>query len=176
MSRATRAWLLAGLLGVVVIALDQASKAVVRAQIALGEQIDVFGPLGLTQTHNTGVSWGLASGTGAPLIISTLVALGVIFYIFSRNPARPGMWVACGLLTGGAIGNLIDRVAAGHVTDFIELPPWPPFNVADVCITFGVVLLVLIFIREGIRDERERKHREQAESRLEGADGEREGG
>lgn len=176
MSRSTRAWLLAGLLCAAVIAVDQASKAVVRAQVVIGEEIDVFGPLGLTQTRNTGVSWGLASGTGAPLIVLMVAALGVIVYLFARDPGRPWMWVACGLLAGGAIGNLVDRVAAGHVTDFIELPPWPPFNVADVCITFGVVLLVLIFLREGIREERERKQQEQAGSGPEGADGEREGG
>lgn len=160
MTPAKRAWLLAGVLCAVVIAADQITKAIVRAQIVLGEEIDVFGPLGLTQTHNTGVSWGLASGAGAPLVILTLVALGVIVYLFARDPARPGMWLACGLLAGGAVGNLIDRVAAGHVTDFIELPPWPPFNVADVCVTFGVVLLVLIYLREGIREERARKQGE----------------
>ncbi|HEY2716041.1 MAG TPA: signal peptidase II [Solirubrobacterales bacterium] len=160
MSGAKRAWLLAGALCALVIALDQVSKAIVRAQVVIGEQIDVFGPLGLTQTHNTGVSWGLASGTGAPLVIITVAALGVIVYLFARDPARPGMWVACGLVAGGAVGNLIDRVAAGHVTDFIELPPWPPFNVADVCITFGVAILVLIYLREAIREERARKQGE----------------
>jgi signal peptidase II len=159
-SGAKRAWLLAGALCALVIALDQVSKAIVRAQVVIGEQIDVFGPLGLTQTHNTGVSWGLASGTGAPLVIITVAALGVIVYLFARDPARPGMWVACGLVAGGAVGNLIDRVAAGHVTDFIELPPWPPFNVADVCITFGVAILVLIYLREAIREERARKQGE----------------
>jgi signal peptidase II len=155
-----RAWLLAGGLCAAVIVVDQVAKQVVRSQIVLGEQIDVFGPLGLTQTRNTGVSWGLASGAGAPLVILMLAALAVIIYLFAQNPARPGMWVASGLLAGGAIGNLIDRVASGHVTDFIELPPWPPFNVADVCITFGVVLLVLIYLREGIREERARKQGE----------------
>jgi signal peptidase II len=160
MSRPTRAWLLAGTLCAAVILADQVTKAIVRAQIVLGEEIDVFGPLGLTQTHNTGVSWGLASGAGAPLVIVTLAALGVIVYLFARAPDRPGMWVACGLLAGGAVGNLIDRVAAGHVTDFIELPPWPPFNVADICVTFGVVILILIYLREGIREERARKQEE----------------
>ncbi len=160
MSGAKRAWVLAGALCAAVIVLDQVAKAVVRAQIVVGEQLDVLGPLGLTQTHNTGVSWGLASGTGAPLVIVTVVALGVIVYLFSRAPERPGMGVACGLVAGGAVGNLIDRVAAGHVTDFIELPPWPPFNVADVCITFGVAILVLIYLREGIREERARKQGE----------------
>jgi signal peptidase II len=162
MRSAGRAWLLAGILAAAVIVIDQISKQIVRSQVVLGEQIDVFGPLGLTQTHNTGVSWGLASGAGAPLVIVTLAALGVIVYLFSQNPTRPGMWVACGLLAGGAIGNLTDRVASGHVTDFIELPPWPPFNVADVCVTFGVVILILIYLREGIREERARKQSEKS--------------
>jgi signal peptidase II len=154
---AGRAWLLAGVLCAAVIVLDQVAKEIVRAQIVLGEEIDVLGPLGLTQTRNTGVAFGLAGGTGAPLIIVMLIALGVVTYLFAQDPTRPGMWVASGLLAGGAVGNLIDRVGAGHVTDFIELPPWPPFNVADVCITFGVVALVLIYLREGVREERERK-------------------
>ena len=160
MTGARRAWLLAGTLCAAVIVVDQVAKAIVRSQIVIGEQVDVFGPLGLTQTHNTGVAFGLAGGTGAPLVILMLVALGVVTYLFAQDPGRPGMWVASGLLAGGAVGNLIDRVGAGHVTDFIELPPWPPFNVADVCITFGVVLLVLIYLREGIREERARKQGE----------------
>ncbi len=160
MTRAQRAWLLAGALGAAVIVVDQVAKAIVRSEIVIGEEIDVLGPLGLTQTHNTGVAFGLAGGTGAPLIIVMLVALGVVTYLFAQDPARPGMWVASGLLAGGAVGNLIDRIGSGHVTDFIELPPWPPFNVADVCITFGVALLVLIYLREGIREERARKQEE----------------
>ena len=160
MTRARRAWLLAGILGAAVIVVDQVAKAIVRSEIVLGEEIDVLGPLGLTQTHNTGVAFGLAGGTGAPLIIVMLAALGVVTYLFAQDPVRPGMWVASGLLAGGAVGNLIDRIGAGHVTDFIELPPWPPFNIADVCITFGVVLLVLIYLREGIREERARKQGE----------------
>jgi len=160
MTRAKRAWLLAGTLCAAVIVVDQVAKAIVRSEIVLGEEIDVLGPLGLTQTHNTGVAFGLAGGTGAPLIIVMLAALGVVTYLFAQDPVRPGMWVASGLLAGGAVGNLIDRIGAGHVTDFIELPPWPPFNVADVSITFGVVLLVLIYLREGIREERARKQGE----------------
>jgi signal peptidase II len=155
-----RAWLLAAVLCAAVIAVDQVAKAVVRSEIVIGEEIDVFGPLGFTHTHNTGVAFGLAGGTGAPLVIVMLIALGVVTYLFARDPARPGMWVASGLLAGGAVGNLIDRIGAGHVTDFVELPPWPPFNVADVCITFGVVFLVLIYLREAIREERARKQGE----------------
>ncbi|HEX2708591.1 MAG TPA: signal peptidase II [Solirubrobacterales bacterium] len=149
---ATRAWCLAGALcGAVVIA-DQAAKAAIEAHVTLGQKIDVLGPLKLTLSHNRGVAFGLAGGSGAALVVITIVALGVVAYLFSRNPTRPGMWIASGLLAGGAFGNLADRVRAGAVTDFIELPHWPPFNLADMSITAGVICLVLIYLREAERE------------------------
>ncbi len=78
----------------------------------------------------------------------TVGALAVIGYLFGREPTRRGMWVAVGLLAGGALGNLIDRVSSGAVTDYIEIGPWPPFNLADVAITAGVLLMVLIYLRD----------------------------
>ncbi len=143
---AQRAWLLAGLLAALVLALDQVAKAIAAERIVIGEQVEVLGPLEFTLAHNRGVAFGLAGGAGTPLVLVTLVALGAVLYLFSRNPARPWMWVAIGLLTGGAIGNLADRVRLGHVTDFIDLPSWPPFNLADVAITVGVVLLVALYL------------------------------
>lgn len=151
MSARARAWCLAGALAALVLAADQIAKAVVEAQLVPGQDVDVLGPLGLTLSHNTGVAFGLAGGAGAPLILITVVALGVVAYLFARNPTRPGMWIAAGLLAGGAIGNLIDRVRADAVTDFIDLPPWPPFNLADVAITAGVVVLVLLYLRDAER-------------------------
>ena len=148
MSATARAWCLAGALCALVLAADQIAKAVVEAQLVPGEEIDVLGPLGLTLTHNRGVAFGLAGGTGAPLILVTLAALAVVVYLFARDPARPGMWVATGLLAGGAIGNLVDRVRADAVTDFVDLSPWPPFNLADVAITAGVILLVFLYLRD----------------------------
>jgi signal peptidase II len=148
----TRAWCRAGAVCAAVLVVDQIAKAIIEAQVTLGEKIDVLGPLGLTLSHNRGVAFGLAGGSGAPLVVITVVALGVVLYLFSRNPTRPGMWIATGLLAGGAIGNLADRVRAGAVTDFIELPHWPPFNLADMSITAGVVLLVLIYLREAERE------------------------
>jgi signal peptidase II len=147
----TRAWALAGALCGLVLVVDQAVKAVIEDRIVLGEKVDVLGPLKLTLSHNEGVAFGLAGGSGAPLVVITLVALGVVLYLFSRNPARPWMWVATGLLAGGAVGNLADRIRMGAVTDFIELPHWPPFNLADMAISAGVVLLVLIYLREAER-------------------------
>jgi signal peptidase II len=150
-SATARAWCLAGALCAIVLIADQAAKAAIEAQLVPGEDVDVLGPLGLTLTHNRGVAFGLAGGAGAPLILITLVALGVVVYLFAHDPARPGMWVATGLLAGGAIGNLVDRVRADAVTDFVDLPPWPPFNFADVAITAGVVLLVFLYLRDAER-------------------------
>jgi signal peptidase II len=147
-SAGARAWSLAGALAAAVLVADQISKAVIEARLVPGEQVDVLGPLGLTLSHNRGVAFGLAGGAGAPLILITVVALGVIAYLFARNPTRPGMWVATGLLAGGAIGNLVDRVRAGEVTDFVDLSPWPAFNIADVAITLGVIVLVFLYSRE----------------------------
>jgi signal peptidase II len=143
-----RAWCLAlGLCGLVVL-LDQATKAIVEANLVPGEQVDVLGPLQLTDSHNTGVAFGLAGGSGAGVIVLTLAALGLILALFARRPERPGMWVAVGLLAGGALGNLADRARVDAVTDFIDLPAWPPFNVADIAITFGVALLAWTYLRE----------------------------
>jgi signal peptidase II len=151
-SGGVRAWCLAGALGAVVVIADQIAKAVVEDRIVLGEKVDVLGPLKLTLSHNRGVAFGLAGGTGVLLVAITLLALGVVAYLFSRDPTRRGMWVATGLLAGGAFGNLIDRIRHDAVTDFIELPSWPPFNLADMSITAGVILLIVIYMREAERE------------------------
>lgn len=151
MSAGARAGWLALALAALVAAADQIAKAMVEASLTPGEQVDVLGPLGLTLSHNRGVAFGLAGGAGAPLILTTLLALGVVVYLFVRDPGRPGMWVATGLVAGGAVGNLIDRLRADAVTDYIDLSPWPPFNLADVAITLGVVLLVYLYLRDSAR-------------------------
>jgi signal peptidase II len=75
------------------------------------------------------------------------VALTLLLSWFARDPARPGLWPAVGLLAGGALGNLADRVRDGAVIDFLDPPNWPAFNLADVAITFGVALLLLAYWR-----------------------------
>jgi signal peptidase II len=146
-----RAWCRAGALCGLIVALDQGAKAAIEANLVPGEQVEVIGPLGLTLSHNRGVAFGLAGGAGLRLILFTVIALGVIAFLFARNPTKPWMWVATGMLAGGAVGNLADRIRADAVTDFIDLPPWPPFNLADVSITFGVLLLVFLNLREAER-------------------------
>ncbi|HVD38134.1 MAG TPA: signal peptidase II [Solirubrobacterales bacterium] len=146
MSAAARAWSLAGILCAAIVAADQAAKARIEADLIPGEVVDVLGPLKLTLAHNTGVAFGLAGGAGIGLVAVTLGALVLIGYLFSRKPERPWMWVAVGLLAGGALGNLVDRIRADAVTDYIDVGSWPPFNLADVAITSGVLLLVLLYL------------------------------
>jgi signal peptidase II len=148
---AARAWCLAGALCGLVVAADQAIKAAIEHNLVLGERVDVIGPLDLTLSHNRGVAFGLAGGGGVGLVLVTVVALGVVGYLFARDPARPWMWVASGLLAGGALGNLADRVRVGAVTDYVDISAWPPFNLADVAITVGVAMLVLIYLRDAER-------------------------
>jgi signal peptidase II len=78
-----------------------------------------------------------------------VAALAFVGFLLARDPAKPGLWAAVGLVAGGALGNLVDRVRTGAVTDFIEIGSWPPFNVADIAITVGVALFALILLREG---------------------------
>jgi signal peptidase II len=148
---AARAWCLSGALCGLVAAADQAIKAAIEHNLVPGEQVDVFGPLDLTLSHNRGVAFGLAGGGGVGLVLVTVVALGVVGYLFARDPTRPWMWVASGLLAGGALGNLADRVRAGVVTDYVDIATWPPFNLADTAITVGVAMLVLIYLRDAER-------------------------
>jgi signal peptidase II len=143
-----RAWRLAGALCGLVVALDQAAKSVVEANLVPGEHVDLLGPLGLTLVHNRGVAFGLASGGGVALIALVLAALLFVGALFARDPDRAGMWIAVGLLAGGALGNLADRVRADAVTDYIDVLSWPPFNLADVAITLGVAALALSYLRE----------------------------
>jgi signal peptidase II len=148
-SASGRAWRLAGALCGLVVGLDQGAKALVEARLVPGEDVDVIGPFGLTLSHNSGVAFGLASGGGTRLVLLTVLALAVVAYVFARHPTRPGVWVAAGLLAGGALGNLADRVRVDAVTDYIQVGGWPAFNLADMAVTAGVLLLALSYLGEG---------------------------
>ena len=145
----TRKYLrIAGLIAVFVIVADQLSKVEVRSSIEVGERVHVLGPLDFTHTHNEGVAFGMASGGGIPVIVLSLVALVALGAFLAHSPRSRPIWIASGLIFGGAVGNLIDRVNQGHVTDFVLLPHWPAFNVADCAITVGVVVLAWCLVTQ----------------------------
>lgn len=146
---------------VAVVALDQLAKAAVRSLLAVGESIDVFGPVRIIHVANTGSVFGLGQGhvlvpTIASIVI--LVALPVALRraraLYGYLPSAPEAFCLA-LIAGGAIGNLIDRVRFSGVTDFIdvELFPgfhWPAFNLADSCIVVGTLALLLFLHRRGV--------------------------
>ena len=134
---------------VVVLVLDQATKAIVESEMTRGEPRSVVGPLDLTLTYNDGIAFGLASGAGPLVVVLALIALVALgWFVASAPPGWPTA-IAGGLILGGALGNLVDRVTRGEVVDFVSLPAWPAFNLADVAITFGVFALAVIVIRSG---------------------------
>lgn len=142
-------WARAGMVLVLVLAIDQLTKALVRADVAVGEKNEVLPFLSIGHVHNSGVAFGFLSGGGAIVLVVTIVALSLLIGYFARHPDRPLLWLPTGLLLGGAFGNLIDRLHQGYVTDFISVPKWPSFNVADIAITCGVIALVFVLERNG---------------------------
>ena len=130
-----------------VLAADQATKAIVRGSIGRGERVDVLLGIDLVNTRNTGVAFGFLSGGGTLVAILAALALIALLAFFATHMDRRLVWLPTGLLIGGAGGNLIDRAREGSVTDFVDLPLWPAFNLADAAITIGV--LALLYVLEG---------------------------
>ena len=146
------AWARAAALFAVVLLVDQVTKAVVRSTIARGEEDPVLpGLLDLVHVRNEGIAFGIAAGGQALVVVLITVALVALTAYFATHPRVPGIWLPTGLLAGGALGNVVDRIRDGAVTDFLKLPAWPAFNVADVAITVGVLLLLFVVERDARR-------------------------
>jgi signal peptidase II len=140
-----RAWLYTALVAAVVVLLDQLSKAAIRDSITPGETRSILPGLQFVNTRNRGVAFGFLPGRHFVVSVLVVVALLVLVVYFSRNYARPLIWLPTGMLIGGALGNVFDRLRSGSVTDFVKLPlGWPPFNLADASITVGVLLLLVL--------------------------------
>ena len=138
-----RAWLRMLSVCGLVVAVDQLSKGIVVNSLAPGERIALLPGVDLTRLSNSGIAFGLLDTGGDALVFAiTVVALAAVTVWFARDPTRPWLWLGVGVRAGGALGNLADRVRADAVTDFIDPVLWPTFNVADIAITLGVVLLV----------------------------------
>ena len=135
----------AALVLVLVLALDQLTKHLVQHSIVPGEQVRFLPGIQLVNTRNHGVAFGLEAGS--QLIVTILVGLALLALLvyFATHASRPLVWLPTGLLLGGALGNLLDRIRSGSVVDFIKLPlGWPPFNLADASIVLGVALLLFV--------------------------------
>lgn len=128
-----------------VIALDQAAKAAVVASMAPGERTEIAIGFELARVSNSGIAFGLLDDGSDLLVLAiTFGALALIVGWFTLDPTRPALWVGVGLMVGGAVGNLIDRIRLDAVTDFLDPPLWPAFNLADIAITAGVVVIAIV--------------------------------
>jgi signal peptidase II len=134
----------AGLVLAVVVLLDQVTKALVRHGIEVGDEDSILPAVSLVHVRNTGVAFGAFAGGGLIVVVLVAAALSALLYYFFTHQDKRLVWLPTGMLLGGSIGNIIDRVRDGAVTDFIKLPGWPAFNVADVAITFGVLILLWV--------------------------------
>jgi signal peptidase II len=141
---ALSAWVRAGLVLLVVAAADQLSKHAIRQSIVPGEERGVLPGIQLVNTRNRGVAFGFLPGNHIAITIVIALALIALLVYFALHATRPLLWLPTGMLIGGALGNILDRLRDGSVTDFIKLPlGWPPFNLADSSITLGVLLLII---------------------------------
>ena len=141
------------LLGVagIVFVLDQYTKAAVVRAMFVGETAPLLGSsVSLTRRSNTGGAFGMFPGSSAVL---ALVGAAVIVALVLLAPRFTGLnkaaLVGLALVMGGAAGNLVDRVRGGHVVDFIDVHFWPVFNVADIGITVGAILVLIALLLEG---------------------------
>jgi signal peptidase II len=141
---AVSAWVRAGLVLLVVVAADQLSKHAIRQSIVPGEERGVLPGIQLVNTRNRGVAFGFLPGDHIAITLVIGLALIALLVYFALHATRPLLWLSTGMLIGGALGNILDRLRDGSVTDFIKLPlGWPPFNLADTSITLGVLLLIV---------------------------------
>lgn len=134
-------------LAALVVLCDQLTKYLVREYLQLSQSFPAEGFFRITHTFNTGSAFGLFQDQNTPLILVSLVGITVLVIIYRSQRLPSGLLrLSLGLQLGGAVGNLLDRVRLGHVTDWVDIGPWPVFNVADASIVTGLVLLAWLFI------------------------------
>ena len=126
-----------------VVALDQGTKALATSLVSRGDRVEVLPFLHIENVRNKGVAFGIGGDISAVFIgVTVLLLLGFLVFLAVRGGSGWLVWLPAALLVGGALGNLADRARDGAVTDFISLPLWPTFNLADLAIVAGVLLLL----------------------------------
>jgi signal peptidase II len=157
LARATRSfaatrgqWLALTALAAAAVVADQVTKYVVASNLQLDDGIHVLGPFWIRHVQNSGIAFGLFSSATVAVIVLTGIAIAWMLVYFARSGARhPVLPIALGLVIGGSLSNLADRVRLGHVTDFLDFHYWPAFNLADSFIVVGVgILFVALMLGE----------------------------
>jgi signal peptidase II len=164
-------WLALGVIAGAAIGADQLTKELVTRRLGLGEETDIVGPLSIHHVQNTGIAFGLFPSATVLVTAFTTLAVAWMLYFFARSGSRHSVLpIALGFLLGGSASNLVDRLRLGHVTDFLDVPYWPAFNLADSFIVAGVVILLTALVGGGRRSAHEgqlaraRRSREDAQT------------
>jgi signal peptidase II len=147
-ARNRRSWLVLVAGALVVFSADQATKAVVRSTLAVGDRVETVGPFSINHVRNSGIVGGYLEGSAVPLVVvGALCVAGLLLYFARRRAGQAAVAAGIGLLVGGTLGNLVDRARLGYVTDFIRRADGGAFNVADLGIFLGVALLLVLLWR-----------------------------
>jgi signal peptidase II len=145
------------------VAADQLTKHIVTGRLSLDAGVHVIGPLWIHHVQNSGIAFGLFSSATPVVIVLTAIAVAWMLIFFARSGARhPVLPVALGLVIGGSLSNLVDRVRLGYVTDFLDLRFWPAFNLADSFIVIGVAILLGTLLAAEREPRRSRRVRDAA--------------
>jgi signal peptidase II len=158
-SRATRSfaatrgqWLSLAAVAVAAVCADQLTKWIVASNLELGGGIHILGPLWIRHVQNSGIAFGFFPNSTGAVIILTAGAVAWMLAYFARSGGRhPVLPIALGLVIGGSVSNLADRIRLGHVTDFLDFRYWPAFNLADsfIVIGVGIILVALVLADRG---------------------------
>jgi signal peptidase II len=158
-------WLGLAAVALAAVAADQLTKRIVTGRLALGDSVHVIGPFAIRNVQNSGIAFGLFASATALVILLTGVAVLWMLLFFARSGARhPVLPVSLGLVIGGSLSNLLDRVRLGYVTDFLDLRYWPAFNLADSFIVIGVFVLLAALVAAD-REPRRTRHVRDAAAR-----------
>lgn len=140
-------WLALLVVALAAVVADQATKAVVAGTLPLYDRVDLVGPFSVHHVRNSGIAFGLFASSTSVVIALTSLAVIAMLVFFGRSGKRHHLLpVALGLILGGSVSNLVDRVRLGYVTDFLDFDYWPAFNLADTFIVVGVGLLFVSFV------------------------------
>lgn len=132
----------------VVFVADQGLKYLVEGSMRVGESVELIpGFLSLTHIKNDGGAFGILGGSQLVLLAGSAVAIAVVIWMLLSGSSSRFTTLGCGLILGGAAGNLLDRVTAGEVTDYVHFSFWYVFNAADAAITVGVAILIVSAFR-----------------------------
>jgi signal peptidase II len=133
-----------------VVAVDQITKQLVVDHIHPGDPVELIFGIDIANVRNSGIAFGLLKGSGDAVVLAlTLGALGLLLGYFGAHARRPDLWLPVGLVAGGALGNLADRIRIGSAVDFLDPPLWPAFNIADIAIVVGVGLFTAMLLAPG---------------------------